>query len=60
MIMGETAEVLARQYGITREESEAYALETQRKAGARDRGRTASRTRSRRSPSPDAKGKARR
>lgn len=33
MIMGETAEVLARQYGITREESDAYALETQRRAG---------------------------
>jgi acetyl-CoA C-acetyltransferase len=34
MIMGETAEVLARQYGITREESDQYALETQRRAGA--------------------------
>ena len=34
MIMGETAEVLARQYGITREESDAYALETQRRADA--------------------------
>jgi acetyl-CoA C-acetyltransferase len=34
MIMGETAEVLARQYGITREESDAYALETQRRAAA--------------------------
>ncbi len=32
MIMGETAEVLARQYGITREESDAYAVETQRRA----------------------------
>jgi acetyl-CoA C-acetyltransferase len=32
MIMGETAEVLARQYGITREESDAYGLETQRRA----------------------------
>jgi len=32
MIMGETAEVLARQYSITREESDAYALETQRRA----------------------------
>jgi acetyl-CoA C-acetyltransferase len=31
MIMGETAEVLARQYGITREESDTYALETQRR-----------------------------
>jgi acetyl-CoA C-acetyltransferase len=34
MIMGETAEVLARQYGITRDASDAYALETQRRAGA--------------------------
>ena len=34
MIMGETAEVLARQYGITRGESDAYALETQRRAAA--------------------------
>ena len=32
MIMGETAEVLARQYGITRGESDAYALESQRRA----------------------------
>ena len=34
LIMGETAEILAPQYGITREESDAYALETQRRAGA--------------------------
>lgn len=34
MIMGETAEVLARQYGVTREQSDAYALETQRRAAA--------------------------
>jgi len=34
MIMGETAEVLAKQYGITREESDAYALESQRRAEA--------------------------
>jgi acetyl-CoA C-acetyltransferase len=34
MIMGETAEVLARQYGITREASDAYALGTQQRAGA--------------------------
>jgi acetyl-CoA C-acetyltransferase len=34
MIMGETAEVLARQYGITRDASDEYALETQRRAGA--------------------------
>jgi acetyl-CoA C-acetyltransferase len=33
MIMGETAEVLARQYGVTRAASDAYALETQRRAG---------------------------
>ena len=33
MIMGETAEVLARQYGVTRADSDAYALETQRRAG---------------------------
>jgi acetyl-CoA C-acetyltransferase len=34
MIMGETAEDLAREYGVTREASDAYALETQRRAGA--------------------------
>jgi len=34
LIMGETAEILARQYGITRDESDCYALETQRRAGA--------------------------
>src|SRR5262249_58795950 len=34
LIMGETAEVLARQYGITREESDCFALESQRKAQA--------------------------
>ena len=34
MIMGETAEELARQYGITREASDAYALESQRRAAA--------------------------
>jgi acetyl-CoA C-acetyltransferase len=32
MIMGETAELLARQYGITRDDSDAYAVETQRRA----------------------------
>jgi acetyl-CoA C-acetyltransferase len=32
MIMGETVEVLARQYGITREASDAYALESQLRA----------------------------
>jgi acetyl-CoA C-acetyltransferase len=34
MIMGETAELLARQYGITREESDRYGLESQRRAAA--------------------------
>jgi len=32
MIMGETAEVLAEHYGITREEQDAYALESQQRA----------------------------
>ena len=32
MVMGETAEVLARQYGITREASDAYALQSQQRA----------------------------
>ena len=32
MIMGETAEVLAREYGVMREPSDAYAFETQRRA----------------------------
>ncbi|HBO91584.1 MAG TPA: acetyl-CoA C-acyltransferase, partial [Acidobacteria bacterium] len=32
LIMGETAEVLARQYGITRADSDSYALESQRRA----------------------------
>ena len=34
MVMGETAEVLAREYGITREDADAYALESQRRAEA--------------------------
>jgi len=34
LIMGETAEVLARQYGITREQSDEYACATQRRAEA--------------------------
>jgi acetyl-CoA C-acetyltransferase len=34
LIMGETAEVLARQYGITREQSDQFALESQQKAEA--------------------------
>ncbi len=32
LIMGQTAELLARQYGITREESDCYALESQHRA----------------------------
>src|SRR5262245_35763264 len=34
LIMGETAEVLARRYGITREDSDCFALESQQKAAA--------------------------
>jgi acetyl-CoA C-acetyltransferase len=34
MIMGQTAEVLARQYGIGRDESDRFALDSQRKAEA--------------------------
>ncbi len=34
LIMGETAEVLARQYGITKEQSDQFALDSQRKAEA--------------------------
>src|SRR6185295_8922152 len=34
LIMGETAEILGRRYGITREQSDAFALESQRKAEA--------------------------
>jgi acetyl-CoA C-acetyltransferase len=34
LIMGETAELLARQYGLTREQSDAFALESQHKAEA--------------------------
>lgn len=34
LIMGETVEILARQYGVSRETSEDYALQSQRKAGA--------------------------
>ena len=34
LIMGQTAEVLARQYGITRDESDAFALGSQQKAEA--------------------------
>jgi acetyl-CoA C-acetyltransferase len=38
LIMGETAEVLARQYGITREQSDAFALGSQQKAEAAHHG----------------------
>ena len=38
LIMGETAEILARHYGITRAESDAFALESQRKAEQAQRG----------------------
>ena len=34
LIMGETAEILGRQHGISREQSDAFALESQRKAAA--------------------------
>lgn len=34
LVMGETAELLAREYGITREASDAYALDSQHKAEA--------------------------
>src|SRR5688500_9418645 len=34
LIMGQTAEVLARQYGVTRDESDAFALGSQQKAEA--------------------------
>jgi acetyl-CoA C-acetyltransferase len=36
LTMGETAEVLARQYGISRDESDCFALESQRKATKAD------------------------
>ena len=40
MIMGETAELLAQERGITREQQDQFALDSQRKAGeARDAGR---------------------
>jgi acetyl-CoA C-acetyltransferase len=57
LVMGQTAEVLARQYGITREESDAYALESQRRAEAAI---AAGRFRDELTPAPgrDAKGKA--
>ena len=42
LIMGKTAEVLARDWGVTREEADAFAAESHRRAqAARDRGRMA-------------------
>jgi acetyl-CoA C-acetyltransferase len=56
LIMGETAEILARQYGITRDESDAYALESQQRA---ERAIAAGRFRDEITPAPgrDARGK---
>src|SRR4030095_2997864 len=34
LVMGQTAEVLGREYGITRDDSDAFALESQRRAEA--------------------------
>ena len=56
LIMGQTAEVLARQYGITREESDAFALESQRQGGGGDRRRPVH-GRDHAAPGSDAKGK---
>lgn len=57
LIMGETAEILARQYGITKDESDAFALESQRKAEAAiAAGRLAPEITA--APGADAKGKA--
>ena len=56
MLMGQTAEVLAREYGITREESDAFALTSQLKAEAAI---TAGRLKAEITPAPgkDAKGR---
>ena len=56
MLMGQTAEVLAREYGITREESDAFALQSQLKAEAAI---SAGRLKAEITPAPgkDAKGK---
>ena len=40
LLMGETAEILAKQYGITRDASDRFALESQRKAKAAIEART--------------------
>jgi acetyl-CoA C-acetyltransferase len=57
LIMGQTAEILARGYGITRDQSDAYALESQRRAEAAI---TAGRFRDETTPAPghDARGRA--
>ena len=55
LVMGQTAEVLAREYGITREESDQFALESQKKAEAAIRsGRFADEITA--APGKDAKG----
>jgi acetyl-CoA C-acetyltransferase len=56
LVMGQTAEVLARQYGITRDESDAYALASQQKTEAAI---TAGRFKDEITPAPghDARGK---
>ncbi|MCC7185373.1 MAG: acetyl-CoA C-acyltransferase, partial [Acidobacteria bacterium] len=56
LIMGETAEILARQYGITKDQSDAFALESQRKTEAAiTAGRLAPEITA--APGADAKGK---
>lgn len=56
LLMGQTAEVLARQYGITRDEADQFALDSQRKAEAAiTAGRFAAEITA--APGKDAKGK---
>ena len=57
LLMGQTAEVLARQYGITRDESDEFALESQRRA---EEAIAAGRFKAEITPAPgrDAKGRA--
>ena len=53
MVMGETAELLAREYGISREASDAFALAQPGEGGTRDRrGRVRGRNRACRVPKP--------
>jgi len=56
LVMGQTAEVLAREYGITRDDSDAFAFESQRRA---DAAIAAGRFKDEITPAPglDAKGK---